>query len=147
MVVLKRDEGVTMPKAPLPAKLEALIAEPNPAVIATIRKDGSPHTAATWYDWEDGRILVNMDESRRRLTYLRNDPRVSLTVLSSEGWYQQVTVMGQVVSLEDDPDLADIDRLSIRYEGTPYHERGRRRISAWIEIDSWYAWPPRLAAG
>jgi PPOX class probable F420-dependent enzyme len=130
-----------VPKPPLPAKLGALIAEPNAAVIATLREDGSPHTAATWYDWEDGRVLVNMDASRRRLAYLRNDPRVSLTVLASESWYQHVTLMGRVVSLEDDPELADIDRLSIRYRGQPYPDRARRRVSAWIEVDSWHAWP------
>src|SRR5262245_309488 len=106
-----------MPKSPLPATLERLVAQPNPAVIGTVREDGSPHTAATWYDWEAGRILVNMDYSRRRLAHLRNDPRVSLTVFSSEGWHQHVTVMGRVVSLEDDVGLAEIDRLSMRYEG------------------------------
>lgn len=130
-----------MPKPPLPAKLEELLAQPNPAVIATIREDGSPHTAATWYDWEDGRVLVNMDESRRRLAYLENDPRVSLTVLADASWYQHVTVVGRVVSLEDDPELVDIDRLSVRYRGTPYPDRDRRRVSAWIEVDSWHAWP------
>ena len=129
-----------MPKPPLPAKLEALIAQPNAAVIATLREDGSPHTAATWYDWEDGRVLVNMDESRRRLAYLRDDPRVSLTVLATESWYQHVTLMGRVMALEDDPELVDIDRLSIRYRGTPYQDRDRRRVSAWIEVESWHAW-------
>ena len=43
------------------------LTRPNPAVIATLRPDGFPHTAATWYVWEDGRVLVNMDATRRRL--------------------------------------------------------------------------------
>ena len=47
------------------------------------RPDGSPHTAATWYEWEDGRVLLNMARHRRRLEYMRIEPRaVSLTVLS-----------------------------------------------------------------
>jgi len=129
-----------MPTPPLPPDLQAILVQANPAVIATIRPDGSPHTAATWYDWEDGRVLVNMDESRRRLAYLRRDPRVSLTVLWVEGWYVHVTVMGRVVSLKDDTDLADIDRLSMRYTGRPYPDRDRRRVSAWIKVDSWHAW-------
>jgi hypothetical protein len=58
-----------MPKPPLPPDLVAFLAEPNPSVIATIRRDGSPHTAATWYLWVDGRVLVNMDEGRRRLQH------------------------------------------------------------------------------
>ena len=44
--------------------------------------DGTPHTAATWYDWEDGRFLLNMDDGRRRLDFMRRDPRVSLTILA-----------------------------------------------------------------
>jgi hypothetical protein len=76
-----------MPKPPLPPDLVAFLAEPNPSVIATIRPDGSPHTAATWYLWVDGRVLVNMDEGRRRLEHVRQEPRVSITVLGRADWY------------------------------------------------------------
>jgi Pyridoxamine 5'-phosphate oxidase len=37
--------------------------EPHAAVVSTVRSDGAPYSAATWYDWADGRILVNMDSS------------------------------------------------------------------------------------
>ena len=30
-------------------------------MIATLQSDGSPNTVATWYIWENGRVLVNMD--------------------------------------------------------------------------------------
>ena len=92
-----------MPKPPLPPDLVAFLAEPNPSVIATIRPDGSPHTAATWYLWVDGRVLVNMDEGRRRLEHLRQEPRVSLTVLGREDWYHHVTLRGHVAELMPDP--------------------------------------------
>ena len=42
-----------------------MLAKPNPAVIGTVTPDGAPNTVATWYLWEDGRVLVNMDEGRR----------------------------------------------------------------------------------
>jgi PPOX class probable F420-dependent enzyme len=129
-----------MPAPPLPPHVDAFLARPNPAVVATLRPDGSPHTAATWYDWVDGRVLLNMEESRLRLKFLRRDPRVSLTVLDEKDWYKQVTLMGRVVSLEDDPDLVDIDRLSQRYRGAPYRIRDRKRVSAWIEVERWYGW-------
>ena len=128
-----------MPKPPLPDELAELLAKPNPAVIATLRPDGSPHTTATWYLWENGRVLVNMDESRKRLEHLRRDPRVSLTVLD-ENWYTHVSLLGRVVSLEDDEDLADIDRLSRHYGGREYPTRDRGRVSAWIEVERWHAW-------
>ena len=99
-------------------------------------------TVATWYDWEDGRVLVNMDEGRRRLEHLRTDPRVSLTVLPAGDWDAYVSLQGRVVSLEEDTDLGDIDRLSVRYGEGPFSARDRRRVSAWIEIERWYAWHP-----
>ncbi|MDQ3150737.1 MAG: pyridoxamine 5'-phosphate oxidase family protein, partial [Actinomycetota bacterium] len=72
-----------MPKPPLPEQLDELLAKPNPAVIASVRPDGQPVSVATWYLWENGRILVNMDEGRKRLDYLRHEPRVTVTVLDS----------------------------------------------------------------
>ena len=129
-----------MPKPPLPAELDELLTKPNPAVIATLKPDGAPHTVATWYLWEDGRVLVNMDEGRKRLRYLRADPRVALTVFDGDRWYSHVSLRGRVVSLTDDADKADIDRLSRHYRGQDYPDRERGRVSAWIEVDTWHAW-------
>ena len=128
-----------MPKPPLPAELDEFLAQPNPSVIATLRPDGSPHSTATWYLWENGRVLVNMDEGRKRLAYIRNDPRVSITVLGQDDWYHHVTLRGRVVEIDEDA-LADIDRISRRYTGQPYGDRERGRVSAWIEVESWHSW-------
>ena len=129
-----------MPKPPLPPELDRFLAQPNPAVIATLRPDGSPHTAATWYLWEGGRVLVNMDESRKRLDYLRSDPRASITVMGQENWYYHVSLSGRAISLDEDEGLVDIDRLSNLYFGRPYANRERARFSAWIEVEEWHAW-------
>jgi PPOX class probable F420-dependent enzyme len=129
-----------MPKPPLPPELDEFLTQPNPSVIASLRPDGSPHTAATWYLWENGRVVVNMDEGRKRLEYLRRDPRVSITVLAKDDWYHHVTLRGRVVSLESDPDFEVIDRLSRHYTGEPYQQRDRGRITAWIEVESWHSW-------
>ncbi len=129
-----------MANPPVPAHIDAVLARANPAVIATVRPDGTPVSVATWYVWDDGRILVNMDAERRRLAYLRKDPRVSLTVLDDADWYRHVSLQGRAETLEDDPDLSGIDRLSRHYSGKPYPNRDRPRVSAWIEVDSWSAW-------
>src|SRR6266480_826061 len=63
-----------MPRLPLPPELDEVVARANPAVVATVRPDGAPHTAATWYDWETGRVLLNMDETRARLWHTRPPP-------------------------------------------------------------------------
>jgi PPOX class probable F420-dependent enzyme len=129
-----------MASEPLPQAVEELLSQPNPAVIATLWTDGRPVSVATWYLYERGRILVNMDEGRKRLEPMRNDPRVSLTVLKQGDWYTHVSMQGRVVEWADDSDLTDIDRLSTLYTGHAYSNRTRRRVSAWIEIDSWHGW-------
>jgi PPOX class probable F420-dependent enzyme len=124
----------------VPPEIEAFLRRPNPAVVATLRPDGSPHSVATWYDWEDGLVLLNMDESRLRLRFLRRDPRAALTVLDAESWYRHVSLIGRVVRIEDDDDLADIDRLALRYTGRPFRTRDRKRVSAWLQADRWHEW-------
>jgi PPOX class probable F420-dependent enzyme len=117
-----------------------MLSRPNPCVIATLKPDGSPHTVATWYLWEDGRVLVNMDGGRARLEYIRKDPRVSLTVLEEGNWYHHVSLRGRVVSIEEDSDFSGIDRVARHYTGQPYSARDRPRVNAWIEVDTWHAW-------
>jgi PPOX class probable F420-dependent enzyme len=131
-----------MPKPPLPDELQEVLARPNPSVMASVRPDGSPHSTATWYLWEEGRVLVNMDHSRKRLDYMRKDPRVSITVLDDANWYSHISLLGHVVAIEEDEGLKDIDRLSKHYRGADYPARDRARFNAWIEIDSWHAWGP-----
>ena len=129
-----------MPKSAVPAEVSDMLTRPNPAVIATGRPDGQPVSVATWYLWDDGRILVNMDEGRRRLDYLRENPRVSLTILNGDSWYTHVSLQGHVAELLEDNDLTDIDRIAQHYIGRVYPERSRKRISAWIDVDRWHGW-------
>ncbi len=129
-----------MPTSPLPDELHAFLAEPNPSAIATVTPEGEPHSAATWYLWDDGRVLVNMAATRKRLEHVRRDPHVSLTVLGKDDWYHQVTLRGRVVEIADDEDLSGIDRLCNHYMGNDYSAREDPRVNAWIEIDSWYGW-------
>jgi PPOX class probable F420-dependent enzyme len=129
-----------VPATPLPEPLRELLAKPNPAVMVTLREDGAPVSVATWYLFEDGRILVNLDEGRKRLAHLRNDPRVSVTVLDESSWYTHVSVQGRVAEIVDDPDLVDIDRIATHYTGGPYPTRDRKRVSVWIDIERWHGW-------
>jgi len=130
-----------LPVLTLPPQIDAFLKLPNAAVIGCVRPDGYPMTVATWYDWLDGRILINMDANRSRLRWIRRNPKVSLTVLDAD-WYRHVSMYGSVVAFEDDVDLADIDRLARRYRGRPYENRAAKRISAWIDPHGWHGWDP-----
>jgi PPOX class probable F420-dependent enzyme len=123
----------------LPAAVDEFLKLPNPAVIATIRPDGFPMSVATWYDWKDGQILVNMHESRSRLGWMRLNPRVGVTILG-EDWYRHVSLYGSIVRIAADADLSGIDRLSLHYTGKPFAKRSAKRVSAWIEPMGWHVW-------
>jgi PPOX class probable F420-dependent enzyme len=130
-----------VPSLPLPQNVLDLLARPNPAVMATVAKDGRPITVATWYLLEpDGTILLGLDATRARLQHLTRDPRVSLTALAQDDWYTHVSVQGRVGPIRDDEGLADIDRLSQHYTGRPYPNRESPRVSTHLQIERWHGW-------
>jgi PPOX class probable F420-dependent enzyme len=116
------------------------LSRPNYATISVVRPDGQPVSVPTWYLFEGGQVVVNMDAGRKRLDYLRADPRVSLSAMDPDNWITHVSVQGRVVEIVDDPDLVDIDRLARHYTGQPYSVRDRARITARIDVDRWHGW-------
>jgi PPOX class probable F420-dependent enzyme len=132
-----------VPKAPMPADVAELFARPNPAVVAVITSSGEPMSVATWYLVEDdGTVLLNMDAERARVSWMRENPHVALTAIDEADWYTHVSVRGEIVRWDDDPEtaLADIDRLARHYTGERYAKRERPRVSCWVRIDRWHGW-------
>jgi PPOX class probable F420-dependent enzyme len=123
----------------LTPEVTEVLRRPNPAVMATVRSDGSPVTVATWYLWLGGPVLLNLDGGRARLRHLRAVPRVSLTVLDGAEWHRHVSIQGPV-TLEEDADLQWIDRIAMHYTGRPYPNRDRPRVNAWMTIGRVHVW-------
>jgi PPOX class probable F420-dependent enzyme len=124
----------------MPDDVAEFLSRPNYATISVVRPDGQPVSVPTWYLFEGGQVVVNMDAGRKRLDYLRADPRVSLSAMDPDNWITHVSVQGRVVEIVDDPDLVDIDRLARHYTGQPYSVRDRARITARIDVDRWHGW-------
>jgi len=96
---------------------------------------------ATWYLLEpDGRILLNVAAHRVRLAHIQRDPRIALDVIDAEGWYSHVALQLVAAEIVEDPGLADIDSLSLRYGGRRYDDRETLRVSIRAEIVSWMGW-------
>lgn len=124
---------------PMPPAVLDLLRRPNPAVVATTRQNGAPVSAAVWYLWDEGVVLMSMGASSPRRRQLARDPRLTLTVLDSASWYRQVTVHGEAEELADDPDLTVIDRLSQHYEGEPFGDRTHPHAFARVRVTDWNA--------
>ena len=124
-----------MPKPPVPADVAEFLARPNYATISVVRPDGQPISYPTWYLFEDGQIVVNMDDGRKRIEHLRRDPRVALSAMDPHDWVTHVSIVGHVAEWIPDTDLIDIDRISTHYDGerlrkpepAPRHRPGRHR--------------------
>jgi PPOX class probable F420-dependent enzyme len=129
-----------MPKPPLPAEVADFLAHPNIATMSSVKPDGQPVSVPTWYLFEDGQVVVNLDSGRKRLEWLRADPRVALSAMDPQNWGTHASIQGRIVKWVEDVDLRDIDRISTHYTGQAYPTRDRPRVTARIDVDVWHGW-------
>ena len=100
---------------------------PYIATLATLRADGSPHTAPVWYRYEDGAFLVLTDEGSQKHKNIVRDPRVELCIDDRErAPFHTVIVRGRATVLPH-PGEAWRLALAVHYLG---EERGRRYIES-----------------
>ena len=96
--------------------LREFVKQPNVAVLATLRKDGTPHLTSVWYAYEDEEIKVVITPRRLKYRHVMRDPRVSLAVIGFAPPYKQVIFEGKAeITAQGGPEL--MDRLSIHYYG------------------------------
>ena len=117
-------------------KSRALLDGKNFAHVATLREDGSVHTAIVWVDAQDGRVALNSAEGRVWPNNVRRDPRVTVTVANAENPYEYTEIRGRVV--EDTHEGADehIDALAKKYmdaDTYPLRKEGEQRVIFRIE--------------
>jgi len=78
-------------------ELEAFLAQTFPTplgVIATLRRDGSPHIVPVWFWWNAGAVTIWTTETRVWVQNLLRDPRVAFSVQTFEEPYPAVMVRG-----------------------------------------------------
>ncbi len=113
----------------------AFVREVHYAVVTTLRADGSPHSTVVWVDEENGKILFNTTLHRAKWRELDGDPRASVVVIAPDG-YHWIAASGSV-TLTTDGALADIERLSWKYDGHAFRPlaEGEVRVTARLEPD------------
>jgi hypothetical protein len=106
--------------------------------MATVRRDGTPASVATWYRYRGGQVMVSILDSAVRLKHLRANPMMSLTVVARQP-DRHVTLGCRVVELREDPALRDLDELSWLYEGRQFIDRTIHVTTAIAHVERWYA--------
>lgn len=125
-----------------------LMDEPVTSVLAVMGKDGRPNLTPMWFLYEGDKVLINTAEHRRKVEWIRNDPRLTLLLMNPENPYHwmsfKLTVDREIH--EDDPEeghraTETIDRMWTKYTGNepPYGLRDpsidERRILFECRVD------------
>ena len=108
-----------------------LFLEPNYAVVATLRPDGSPQQTAVWIDWDGEHVVFNITDTRMKYDNLREDERASVFVFDGDDRYAWISVSGRVAELTTEGADEHIHKLSNKYRGRDYTLReGEHRVVA-----------------
>jgi PPOX class probable F420-dependent enzyme len=98
-----------------------MLREPVVATFATVEPDGSLHLTPTWIDVEDGTVIVNSLQSRRKTLNARRNPHVGVCVIDPTNPFRVVSIEGEVTDFVEDGAEAHIDALTQRYLGLDKH--------------------------
>ncbi len=104
--------------------------EPNIAVVAVLREDGTAHQTPVWVDWDSEHVLLNLNTDRAKLDHLRRDPRVSVLVLDRDDPFRWIGIEGAVTEITPDGAYEHIVRQAGVYLGRESYplKPGEQRI-------------------
>ena len=132
----------------LPEIYRQLLHEPVTAVLAVIGADGRPSLTPVWFGHEGDRIHLNFADHRKKTSWLRDDPQVTVLLMNPANPYHWLSIKATVVN-EIHEDGADghratetIDQAWSKYTGNepPYGlrdpSRNERRVLFECAVDS-----------
>src|SRR5262249_47685661 len=77
----------------------------NFAHLATLRADGSPHSAPVWIGREGNRLYIATDDNSVKGRNTKRDPRVAISVVDLDDPYSEAQIRGRVVERRRDSDF------------------------------------------
>ena len=113
-----------------------ILEDKNFSMVATIRKDGSPHVVPTWVDTDGSHVILNSAEGRAWPANLRRDNRITVTVPNIENPYEYVEIRGTLADETTDGADEHIDKMAKKYmdaDSYPFRKEGEVRIIFRIE--------------
>ena len=122
----------------LPSDVRELLDGANTAHVATLMRDGSPHSVPVWIGLEGDRAAFLSSPTSVKGRNLRRDPRVSMSVTDAARPNSMAQVRGRVGAILDgDAGWEIIDRIAHKYIGAPYPMRTDRVV---FLVDAEHAW-------
>jgi PPOX class probable F420-dependent enzyme len=106
------------------------------AQLATLMPDGSPQVTPVWFQYKDGKFIVNTARGRIKDRNMSKDPRVALDIVDPDNPYMHLSVRGKVVRKTEQGADESIDALAKKYLGKdtyPNRRPGEVRVIYEIE--------------
>lgn len=106
----------------IPESHQHLLTAPLNVTFVTVSAIGRPHATMVWRMWEAPYIVVSIVKNSVKHRNIENNPYVAVLAYDpARAPYQYLELRGVVQSITPDPDAADLDRISLFYEGKPYY--------------------------
>src|ERR1051326_6496325 len=96
-----------------------LLERPLFAHFATVARDGSPRVNPMWFLWDNDAGVLKLTNTNQRFNfrYLKDNPRVALSIIDPDNGYRYLQVRGEINHVEPDPTGAFYQTLQQRYRG------------------------------
>jgi PPOX class probable F420-dependent enzyme len=114
-----------------PEEMQDLVNDDSKAFLylATLMADGSPQVTPVWFDTDGEYILINTAEGRIKDKNMRARTKVAMTIQDPNDKYRYLGIRGEVISYTSEGGDEHINKLSLRYDDTPWKLReGQIRI-------------------
>lgn len=103
-----------------------LIDEPIAASFAVLGSDGRPNLTPMWFDYEGSNVLVNVASHRKKVDWIRANPKLTILLMNPENMYHWISIKCTVAReiSEDDPAegarvTAHVDKIWTKYTKEP----------------------------
>lgn len=92
------------------AEIDAFLAQPVIARIATVRPDGRPHVVPIWFYWDGSSIFMETPPTFVKAKNLHKNPNCAITIDITEGGlrFKGVVLEGKVELLTDRQSVLDM---------------------------------------
>jgi PPOX class probable F420-dependent enzyme len=109
------------------------------AQLATLMQDGSPQVTPVWFEYKNGKFIVNTARGRVKDRNMSRDARVALDIVDPDNPYSHLAVRGKVVRRTEEGGDESIDKLAKKYldkDKYPYRQPTEVRVIYEIEAIS-----------
>ncbi len=112
----------------IPGSYDDVLRSTAVAHVATIGPRGEPQNNPVWF----GEYLkFSQTKTRQKYMNINRDPRIAVSIVEPENHLRYLEVRGEVVRIDEDPNLHFINEMANKYLGLekyPYHRPGDERV-------------------